>query len=107
MAAPRFKILDVVEISSNDSPGPNEAEGDLGAIVQIRRYPDARYRYSVAPIDGAFEVAMILDEDRLTPVGRSLPADFFALPGPFRTRERVRVASQGVPEEIAGQVGTE
>lgn len=102
---PRFSILDVVEIRSAGVPRLVEFDGGRGVVIQTRRYGDGRYRYSVAPLDGAFDVAMILDDQHLGAVGESAAIDVYALPGPFSLRDCVRVSASSAATQVAGRVG--
>lgn len=108
MPAPRFQILQVVQIADHPDLASHGLAGQAGCITQIREYPGPLFRYSVRGPDPADddEVSGLYNEQHLEPTGQTAPAELFALPGGFREGEIVWIAADcGVPE-AAGRTGT-
>jgi hypothetical protein len=102
MAEPSFRVLELVEICDPQLPG---RVGKRGAVTQVRDYGDGRFRYGLGAVDDDLEVGGLYDEDSLRPTGQSASPDVFRVPGPFASRELVRVSAGAGIDEISGRVG--
>jgi hypothetical protein len=89
---PRFAVLDVVEIADDPILAEQGLSGRRAVVTRIRRDDDGRYTYSVGGLDDDSEVGGLYPEECLLPTGERASAELFWLPGPFRTRDVVRVA---------------
>jgi hypothetical protein len=96
--APKFGVLDIVEIHWPDLPHITSEEGP---VVQVRDYGNGRFRYSVG---GPSELSGILDEDWLAPTGRQASIDEF-WSGPLRLREIVKVSRKHPKPSLRGWYG--
>lgn len=96
---PSFHVLQNVRIV-----GPRRLQG---VVVEIRRYEDGTYKYGLASLDEEHreDVAGLYFEDSLIAIGSDASIADFALPGPFRIRDIVRVLDSCPDEEYRGVVG--
>ncbi len=102
MAEPRFRVLEVVEICDPQLTG---RVGRRGAVTQVRDYGDGRFRYGLGAVDDDLGVGGLYDEVSLRPTGQAALPDVFRVPGPFVSRELVRVSAEAGIDEISGRVG--
>ncbi len=108
LAAPKFKVLDIVELRP-----PGAYDGCRVAITQVREYAGPRYQYSVSGVTGIEEVddeiSGRFDEEDLRSTGERAPVEFsaelFALPGGFRVGEIVVVHADHGDPDVAGRTG--
>jgi hypothetical protein len=102
MAEPRFRVLEVVEISD---VALADLVGKHGAVTQVRDYGSGRFRYGLGSLDDDPGVGGLFDEDSLRASGQSASPDLFRVPGPFAVRELVRISAEASLAEISGRVG--
>ena len=99
---PRFRVLDEVEMI--DRPDLDRALiGQRGVVTQVRRLSSGGYQYVLGTVKGASVGTGLVDEAYLRATGTRATLDSFRLPGRFRVREIVLVATTSEQREIAGK----
>ena len=99
MPEPRFAILDIVTVV--DGHGPDT--GRRGVVIQVRRYPDARYVYGVGWMSDG-ETGGLYPEEWLATTGQRSKMEDHQHPGTFQIREVVRIGANAA-EAIRGKLG--